>query len=56
MRRGVADGQPSSGDPRRNRDHRPDNALTTAAANPAGIGAGMLELPPLRNLCKSQLQ
>src|SRR6516164_989061 len=37
---GVADGQPNP-DPRRNRDHRPANALTTAAANPAGIEAGM---------------
>jgi hypothetical protein len=27
--------------PRRDRDHRPDSALTTAAANPAGIEAGM---------------
>src|SRR3974377_1412752 len=37
---GVADGQPHP-HPRGNRDHRPDNALTTAAANPAGIEAGM---------------
>ena len=27
--------------PPRDRDHRPDSALTTAAANPAGIEAGM---------------
>src|SRR5437764_1663783 len=37
---GVADCQPNA-HPRRNRDHRPDTALTTAAANPAGIEAGM---------------
>src|SRR5271165_5662220 len=32
---GVADCQPNA-HPRRDRDHRPDSALTTAAANPAG--------------------
>jgi len=37
---GVADRQPHP-HPRGNRDHRPDNALTTAAANPVGIDAGM---------------
>src|SRR5271163_5285723 len=37
---GVADCQPNP-HPRRNRDHRSDSALTTAAANPAGIDAGM---------------
>src|SRR6266404_7013141 len=37
---GVADCQPNA-HPRRDRDHRPDSALTTAAANPAGIEAGM---------------
>jgi hypothetical protein len=37
---GVADGQ-SNPNSRRDRDHRSDNALTTAAANPAGIEAGM---------------
>src|SRR4029077_10580751 len=37
---GVADCQPNAY-PRRDRDHRPDSALTTAAANPAGIEAGM---------------
>ncbi len=37
---GVADCQPDA-HPRRDRDHRPDSALTTAAANPAGIEAGM---------------
>src|SRR5271167_4577872 len=37
---GVADCQPNTNS-RRNRDHRPDSALTTAAANPAGIKAGM---------------
>src|SRR5271163_858646 len=37
---GVADCQPNP-HPRRNRDHRPDSALTTAAANPAGIDAGI---------------
>src|SRR6266446_3076529 len=37
---GVADCQPNP-HPRRNRDHRPDSALTTAAANPIGIEAGM---------------
>src|SRR6267154_1310 len=37
---GVADRQPNP-HPRRDRDHRPDSALTTAAANPAGIEAGM---------------
>src|ERR1700747_3786024 len=37
---GVADGQPNA-HPRRDRDHRPDSALTTAVANPAGIEAGM---------------
>src|ERR1700730_3542225 len=37
---GVADRQPHS-NPRGNRDHRLDNALTTAAANPVGIEAGM---------------
>jgi hypothetical protein len=36
----VADCQPHP-NPRGNRDHRPDNALTTAAANPVGIEAGM---------------
>src|SRR5207249_2617184 len=37
---GVADCQPNP-HPRRDRDHRPDSALTTATANPAGIEAGM---------------
>src|SRR5215831_17433831 len=37
---GVADCQPHP-HPRGNWDHRPDNALTTAAANPVGIEAGM---------------
>jgi hypothetical protein len=37
---GVADCQPNP-HPRRDRDHRPDSALTTAAANPPGIEAGM---------------
>src|ERR1700694_3227790 len=37
---GVADCQPHPNS-RGNRDHRPDNALTTAAANPVGIEAGM---------------
>src|SRR5260370_19717691 len=37
---GVADCQPNARR-RRDRDHRPDSALTTAAANPAGIEAGM---------------
>src|SRR6516165_115965 len=37
---GVADCQPNANS-RRDWDHRPDNALTTAAANPAGIEAGM---------------
>lgn len=37
---GVADGQPYRNF-RRNRDYRPANALTTAAANPAGVEAGM---------------
>src|SRR5260370_27634071 len=37
---GVADCQPNA-HPRRDRDHRPDSALTTAAANPAGIEARM---------------
>src|SRR5260370_9046687 len=37
---GVADCQPNA-HPRRHRDHRPDSALTTAAANPAGMEAGM---------------
>src|SRR5271169_1239901 len=37
---GVADRQPHPHS-RGNRDHRPDNALTTAAANPVGIDAGM---------------
>src|SRR5882762_9253917 len=37
---GVADCQPHPY-PRGNRDHRPDNALITAAANPAGIEAGI---------------
>jgi len=37
---GMADRQPHP-HPRGNRDHRPDNALTTAAANPVGIEAGM---------------
>src|SRR5215831_17623407 len=36
----VADCQPHP-HPRGNWDHRPDNALTTAAANPVGIEAGM---------------
>src|SRR5438067_12950428 len=37
---GVADPQPHP-HPRGNRDHRADDALTTAAANPAGVEAGM---------------
>ena len=37
---GVADGQPNTNS-RRDRDHRPDSALTTAAASPAGIEAGI---------------
>src|SRR6266403_2135412 len=37
---GVADRQPHP-HPRGYRDHRPDSALTTAAANPVGIEAGM---------------
>jgi len=37
---GVADCQPNA-HPRSDRDHRPDSALTTAAANPTGIKAGM---------------
>src|ERR1700739_4967713 len=37
---GMADCQPDA-HPRRDRDHRPDSALTTAAANPAGIEARM---------------
>src|SRR5271169_3180183 len=37
---GVADRQPHP-HPRGNRDHRPDSALTTAAANPAGVAAGI---------------
>src|SRR4029077_15301427 len=37
---GVADCQPNA-HPRWDRDHRPDSALTTATANPAGIEAGM---------------
>src|SRR5258705_11904793 len=37
---GVADRQPHP-NPRGYRDHRPDIALTTAAANPVGIEAGM---------------
>jgi hypothetical protein len=37
---GVADCQPNA-HPRWDRDHRPDSALITAAANPAGIEAGM---------------
>jgi hypothetical protein len=36
----MADRQPYP-HPRRNRDHRPDSALTTAAASPAGIEVGM---------------
>jgi len=36
---GVADGQPDANS-RRYWDHRPDSALTTAAANPAEIKAG----------------
>src|SRR5438105_12471400 len=37
---GVANRQPHP-HPGGNRDHRPDSALTTAAANPVGIEAGM---------------
>src|SRR3984893_1064962 len=37
---GVADCQPNA-HPRRDRDHGPDSALTTAVANPIGINAGM---------------
>src|SRR6516162_10532087 len=37
---GVADCQPDANS-RRDRYHRPDRALTTAAANPAGIEAGI---------------
>src|SRR5215470_15603345 len=37
---GVADGQPNANS-RWDRDHRPDSALTTAMANPAGIEAGI---------------
>src|SRR5271168_2193032 len=37
---GVADCQPHP-HPRGNRDHRPETLLITAAANPAGIEAGI---------------